>query len=90
MPVGVEQILLIGRVSDAMRAIACGELYQAGAIEIDAAIVNVVGILLRIDAAGAKPDLTLLVVDAIDSPHHPLPLRDLILTWPVRVSYKYR
>ena len=42
---------------------------RSAAVEIDAVVVDEVGILVRILAAGAEPDLPLRLVDAVDAPH---------------------
>ena len=53
-----------------MVAVSLGQRDQAAAIEIDAVVVNEIGILVRILAAGVKPNLALVFIDSIDSPHH--------------------
>ena len=62
-----------------MRAVAFGEIDQAGAVEVDAAIMDVIGVLPRMDAAGAEPDLALGVIDAVDAADDPLASGDLVL-----------
>ncbi len=74
----VEEEAAIRRILDTVRAVALGENDQAAAIEIDPAIMDVIGILVGVDAAGAEPDLPRLVIDAIDAAHHPTPLGDLV------------
>src|SRR5262249_23937316 len=48
------------------------------AVEIDAAIMDVIGILRRINAAGPEPDLAILHIDAIDEADQPFALGDLV------------
>src|SRR6185437_470144 len=59
-------------------AIALGENDQTAPIEIDTAIMKVIGILLLINTTRAKPNLPRFVIDALDAAYHPLPFRDLV------------
>ena len=74
--------LSIGRVLNRVRAVAGGESDQAGAVEIDAIIVNEIRILIGIAAAGAKPDLPLLFVDPLDPADDEVSLGDLVFDGP--------
>ena len=61
------EILAVGRVLDRVGAVALGQGDQAGAVEVDAVVMDEVGILVRVLAAGAEPDLALLLVDPVDA-----------------------
>ena len=65
-----------------MRAVALGEKRQARAVEVDAAIVDVIRVLIGVNAAGAEPDLAVLLVHAVHAAHHPFAPRDLVLHLP--------
>ena len=52
---------------------------EAGAVEVDAVVVQEIWILAGRHAAGAEPDLALVLVDLLDVTHHPVTLRDLVL-----------
>ena len=55
--VGVDEIAAIGRELDRVVAVALGERDQAGAVEVDAVVMDEVRVLVRVLAAGAEPDL---------------------------------
>ena len=63
-----------GENCDRVRAVALGEDHQPGAVEIHAAVVDVVRVLPGTDAAGAEPDLPRFLVDAVDAADDPLAL----------------
>ena len=65
--VGVDEVLAVRRELDGVRAVALGQRDQARAVEVDAVVVDEVRVLVRIRAAGAEPDLPLLLVDAVDA-----------------------
>ena len=62
-----------------MLAVALGQGDQAGAVEVDAVVVDEVRILVRVLAAGAEPDLPLLLVDPVDAADDVFALGDLVL-----------
>ena len=62
-----------------MVAVALGQGDEAGAVEVDAVVVDEIRVLPGILAAGAEPDLPLLLVDAVDAAHDVFALRDLVL-----------
>ena len=51
-------------------------------IEIDATVMNIIRVLMRIQAAGFKPDMAFFFIHLTDSTHHPLSLRELPLELP--------
>ena len=56
-----------------MRTVAGRERDQAGAIEIDTSEMDLIGVLPAVNASGLKPDLAMLVINAIDLPDQPRP-----------------
>ena len=77
--VGVDEVLAVRRELDGVVAVALGQGDQAGAVEVDAVVVDEVGVLARVLAAGPEPDLPLLLVDAVDAADDVLALGDLVL-----------
>ncbi len=75
----VDDELTVRRVFDRVRAVAGGQFHQARSVEVDAAVVDVIGILLGMNSPGLEPDLTLGRVYAVDLPHDPRALGDLVL-----------
>jgi hypothetical protein len=63
-------------------AIPLGQGDEVGAVEVDAVILDEIRVLTRVLAARAEPDLALLLIDAVDAPHHPLSLGKLGLHAP--------
>jgi hypothetical protein len=61
-----------------MGAVALRQERQAGAVEVDAGVVEKIRVLARDDAAGAEPDLTIFVVDIFDTANDPLAFCNLI------------
>ena len=55
---------------------------RPAAVEVHAAIVDVIRVLPGMDAAGAEPDLPLLLVDAVHAADHPLALVIWFFTLP--------
>jgi len=76
--VGIDEPLAIGRSFDAMIAVALGQLSKILPIEIYAAIVAMVRILLGGDSSSVEPKLLFFLVDPIDRANHPRPLGDLV------------
>ena len=62
-----------------MRTITLRQHDPIRTIEIDAAVVHEVGILLRINADGLEPNLTLFPVHAVYPAHEPFTLSNGIL-----------
>ena len=56
-----------GENCDRVVAVALGQRDEAGAVEVDAVVVDEIRVLVRLLAAGAEPDLALLLVDAVDA-----------------------
>ena len=77
--VGVDEVAAIGRKLHRVTAVARRQGDQAGAVEIDSVVMDEVGILVRIPAAGAEPDLSLGLVDPVDAPHDVRTLGDRVL-----------
>ena len=77
--VGVDEIPAIRRKLDRVAAVALGQGDQSGAVEIDAVVMDEVRILVGVLAAGAEPDLPLLLVDAVDAADDVRALGDLVL-----------
>src|SRR5262245_4859822 len=77
--VGVNDVFTIGRVLDGMVAIGLGEGDKAGAVEVNAIEVDKIGVLIRIFAAGAEPDLAVLLVNTVDASDDELTCGDRVL-----------
>jgi hypothetical protein len=67
-------------------AIGIGQLSKSGAVEVDPAILDEIGVLSGNHAAGFEPDLPLVVVHPIDIAHQPVALGDLVFHLPVTPS----
>jgi len=76
--VSIDDVVAVGRVLNGVIAIALSEGNQAGAVEIHAAELDEVRVLIGIFSAGTKPDLTFFFVDAIDSANDELAFGDLL------------
>ena len=61
-----------------MRAFTIRELHKVVTIEVDAAVMFEVGILVGCNSAGVEPDLFLFAVDAFDRANYPIAFGDLI------------
>src|SRR5262245_40879247 len=59
--------------------VALGESNQVGAIEIDAVVMDQVGVLVRVLAAGLEPDLPFVLVDTLDATNDVLARSDQVL-----------
>ena len=62
-----------------MRAVADRQANESGAVEVYPAKVDVVGVLVRIDAARAEPDLLTPGVDPVNAADDPLTPGNLVL-----------
>ena len=58
------------------------ERRQPRAVDVDAVVVDEVGILARIHAARVEPNLPLRGVHPVHAAHHPIPPGDLVLHFP--------
>ena len=67
-----------------MVRLALGQPREAGAVEVDAVVVDEVRILLLVHPRGAEIDLARLLVHLRHAAHHPLALRDLVLHRAIR------
>src|SRR5262245_12119158 len=65
-----------------MRSIAGGQSHEAGPIKVHTIKMDQIRILVRVPTRGAKPDLTLLFIDALDSADDEVALGDLTLDRP--------
>ena len=74
----IDEIPVVGGEADVVGSVARSEANESGPVEIDAAVMDVVGVLLRIHAAGAEPDLLLFGIDAVHPAHHPFSPGDLV------------
>ena len=75
--VGVDIVLHVGRKAHRMIGVRLGQGRQPGAVEVDSVVVDEVGILARVHAARAEPDLARLLVGLDDAADDPVALRDL-------------
>jgi len=69
---------LVGRVLNTVVAVAVGQRDEAGAVEVDAVKVNQIRVLVRVHATGVEPNLSLLLVDAVNATHDVIAFRDLV------------
>ena len=76
---GVDDESAVGRVLNGVIAVARRQPHQSTAIEIHAAIMNQIRVLIRINAARAKPHHPVRLVDAVDAAHDPFAAGDGIL-----------
>ena len=77
--IGIDHESAIGRILERVVAVSLGQSHQIAAVETDTIVVDKVGILIRILAAGVKPDLTRAFIDPIDSAYHIRSVRDRVL-----------
>src|SRR5262249_25098831 len=75
----IDQVLAVRGILDRVVAVPLGQRDQTGAVEVDAVVVDQVRVLVRVHAAGAKPDLPLLLVNAVDAADDPFAFGDLVL-----------
>ena len=78
----VEIVPTIGGVPEGMVAIPLGHPREAGSVEFDPGVVDVVGVLAGLGPVGPEPDLAGFFVDSIDAADEPFALRDLVLDSP--------
>ena len=76
---GVDQKLTVGGPLFGVSSVLFGENGEVGAIEIGAAYLNIVGVLVWHDAADVKPYLPFIAIDPLDTANHPVSFGDLIL-----------
>ena len=74
----IDKIFPVGGEVGLMGAIVGGEDDEAGAVEVDAAGMEVIGVLAGADTAGAEPDLAVGFIDEIDAAHDPIAMGDLV------------
>ena len=56
--------------------------HQPGTVEVDAIVVNEIGILFGVHSARTEPDPAVLHIHAVHAPNRPVALRDLVLNLP--------
>ena len=78
----VDVVLMVGGEGDFMHAVGLGVRHQPGAVEVDAVVVDEVGVLLGVHAVRAEPDLAVRHIHAVHAADRPLALGDLILHLP--------
>ena len=76
--IGIDEPLSIGRSFDAMIAVTLGQLSKVLAVEIHAAVVAMVRVLIGGDSSRVEPKLLFFLVDPIDRANDPRPLGNLV------------
>src|SRR5262245_4718250 len=76
--VRIDEVRPVRRVLDAVCTISRSESHEACAIKVHAVVVNEIRVLIGIAAAGAKPNLAIVFVDALDAADDIVALGDLV------------
>ena len=73
--IGVDKVLSVRRVAQRVIRFGWSQRRQRSAVEVDFVAMYVVGIFVRIHAAGLEVNLAIDFVDAVDGTHHPIATR---------------
>src|SRR2546427_8290178 len=75
---GIDEAFAIGRELDGVVAVALGKGDEAGPIQVNTVVMDEVGVLVRVFAAGAEPHLAVFFIDAVDAANNELAFGDLV------------